>query len=643
VRFHWLALSCLSIFLFCSPAKAGKLLSWEFEEDDNHLVFITDEAVQPKAQLLANPSRLVIDLPSTSLGSKTVKEQYSGTIRSFRVGQFDQDTTRIVIELAPGYTIDPQEVKFRGLSATQWTVDFPSPRIEPLSRVSRLSSQGQSIEIPAITSNTISASTRRITPVADTSSTLSRQITPVADTPSATINHVTSVADSSYVTATRNGFFIGIDGNRNYDIQKSRDRDGINFDLEGILLPQDLASQAVAVNQYGVSSIEFTQTSTSPPQARISLKVGEDSSDWLATFSRIRGLILVPRGGVSSAIGSSERIPTALSVGKTTINAIELTDGDSQLLISANQNVTATTQQTSNGIYEIRIDNAELAEPFDGPQLQADSPVSELVVRQESSGVVILVTTKLGISLGEINQPDNNLVALPIQRGLAPLPPKDAPLFPPEQTITIDVPQPKPALTPTLQARPLPSAPIAHDKPLVVIDAGHGGQDPGTIGIDSLTEKHIVLPISLEVAEILKEQGVEVKLTRDSDYFVSLQGRTDYANKIKADLFVSIHANAINLSRPDINGLETYYYESGRRLAEVIHWSILNSVNISDRGIRRARFYVLRHSAMPAVLVEVGFVTGAIDAPRLRDPNHRSQMAQAIARGIIEYLKQNKL
>jgi N-acetylmuramoyl-L-alanine amidase len=250
----------------------------------------------------------------------------------------------------------------------------------------------------------------------------------------------------------------------------------------------------------------------------------------------------------------------------------------------------------------------------------------------------------LGIRLGDINQPENNLVALPIQRGLAPPPPNNSPLLPPpEQTITIDVPQSERAITPTLSTRPLLSEPISHNKPLVIIDPGHGGQDPGTIGIDNLTEKHIVLPISLEVAEILREQGIEVKLTRDSDYFISLQGRTDYANKIKADLFVSIHANAINLSRPDINGLETYYYQSGRRLAEVIHWSILNSVNIRDRGIRRARFYVLRHSAMPAVLVEVGFVTGAEDAPRLRNSSHRSQMAEAIARGIIQYLKQNRL
>ena len=68
---------------------------------------------------------------------------------------------------------------------------------------------------------------------------------------------------------------------------------------------------------------------------------------------------------------------------------------------------------------------------------------------------------------------------------------------------------------------------------------------------------------------------------------------------------------------PDVNGLETYYYQSGRRLAEVIHWSILNGVEIDNRGIRRARFFVLRHSTMPAVLVEVGFLTGAVDSSRL--------------------------
>jgi N-acetylmuramoyl-L-alanine amidase len=113
------------------------------------------------------------------------------------------------------------------------------------------------------------------------------------------------------------------------------------------------------------------------------------------------------------------------------------------------------------------------------------------------------------------------------------------------------------------------------------------------------------------------------------------------AQRMNANLFVSIHANAISLSRPDVNGLETYYYSNGQRLARTIHNSILQSLDIRDRGVRTARFYVLRRTSMPSVLVEVGFVTGREDAAKLSDPTYRSQMAQAIARGILQYLQQS--
>jgi len=115
------------------------------------------------------------------------------------------------------------------------------------------------------------------------------------------------------------------------------------------------------------------------------------------------------------------------------------------------------------------------------------------------------------------------------------------------------------------------------------------------------------------------------------------------ANSLNADLFVSIHANAISMSRPDVNGLETYYFQSGRNLANVIHRNILQRLNIRDRRVRQARFYVLRNSRMPSVLVETGFVTGREDAARLGDPNFQRQMAQGIAAGIVEYVRTNRL
>ena len=648
MRFQWLLISFFSIFLFCSPAKAGKLLSWQFESKENRLVFITDEGIQPKAQLLASPTRLVIDLPGTSLGRQTVKENYSGRIRSLRVGQFDEQTTRIVVELAPGYTLDPQQVKFKGTSSNQWIVNLPSPKIEPLSSSrSRLNSENKEREPQIITIEPQSTTVSRPFPRLNSPSR-SRIVNDIPPQPEPTNAGIAAdnslITSSPYVKPTRNGFFIGIDGNRNNRVspRRSSDNTAIDFELEGVTLPSGLASKAVAVNQYGVEQIEFTQTS--PTQARMTLKVNSDSPDWNASFSRIRGLVLVPKGGLSAGISSRNRtvLASTSTENRTTVEKIAMAESDTQLLITANRPVTAQTQQISNGTYQITIPNAQLAESdtFEGPQLSARSPISEVRVKEENSSVLVTVQTRLGTRLGKASTAANQLIALSIQRGLAPPPLRDRPLLSPSnQSRTIEVPQPE---NRTL-TRPFPSRSIPRSKPLVIIDAGHGGQDPGTIGIGGLREKDLVLPISLDVAESLRKQGVEVRMTRDSDYFVSLKGRTDFANNTRADLFVSIHANAINLSRPDVNGLETYYYQDGRRLAEVIHWSILNSVNIKNRGIRRARFYVLRHSSMPAVLVEVGFVTGAEDAPRLKNPTHRSQMADAIVRGIIQYIKQKGL
>ncbi|MGL4883111.1 MAG: N-acetylmuramoyl-L-alanine amidase family protein, partial [Waterburya sp.] len=286
--------------------------------------------------------------------------------------------------------------------------------------------------------------------------------------------------------------------------------------------------------------------------------------------------------------------------------------------------------RNSNGTYQVTVNNAKLTENFQGPKLKVGSPISELKVRQEGTRVVLEVTTRLSYNLGRLST-EGQAIALPIEVGIAPPPESNVPLLPP-------------GFDKLPKSSPMPVTPASvpvEDRPRIIIDPGHGGHDSGTVGIGGVQEKDVILPISLDVAEILRKQGIEIIMTRDTDTFVSLEGRTDMANDLNADLFVSIHANAINLSRPDVNGLETYYYDSGRRLAEIIHWSVLNGVNIQDRGIRRARFYVLRHSVMPAVLVEVGFLTGEEDASRLKDPDHRRQMAEAIARGVIEYIKQN--
>ncbi len=154
-----------------------------------------------------------------------------------------------------------------------------------------------------------------------------------------------------------------------------------------------------------------------------------------------------------------------------------------------------------------------------------------------------------------------------------------------------------------------------------------------------MQEKGIVLDIGIKVAEILEKQGIQAVLTRKDDIDLDLEPRVQLAEQIHATLFVSIHANSIDLSRPDISGLETYYYQNGEELARTIHSSVLEGTGIPDRRVRTARFYVLRKTSMPSVLVEVGFVTGRDDASRLSNPSYRSQMAAAIARGILQYIQ----
>ena len=188
----------------------------------------------------------------------------------------------------------------------------------------------------------------------------------------------------------------------------------------------------------------------------------------------------------------------------------------------------------------------------------------------------------------------------------------------------------------------LPSVPVGRYK--VVIDPGHGGPDPGAVGINGLRETDVVLDVSLQVAQILQAKGIQVLLTRTSEVDVDLPPRVALANNNRADLFLSIHANALSMSRPDVNGIETFYFQDGpsRRLAEAVQQQMLRvSPGSPDRGARPGRFFVIRRTVMPAALAEMGFVTGQLDSPRLADPAFRRRMAVAIATGLLNYLVAN--
>jgi N-acetylmuramoyl-L-alanine amidase len=196
-----------------------------------------------------------------------------------------------------------------------------------------------------------------------------------------------------------------------------------------------------------------------------------------------------------------------------------------------------------------------------------------------------------------------------------------------------------------LSADGLPVVPRGRFK--VVIDPGHGGPDPGAIGIGGLRETDVVLDICLQMARLLQARGVQVLMTRTSEVDVDLPPRVSLANSSGADLFVSVHANALSMARPDVNGIETFYFEgagaSARRLAAALQQQMVAiSQGSPNRGVKQGRFFVIRRTVMPSALVEMGFLTGAIDSRRLADASFRRRMALALSAGVLNALRESR-
>lgn len=170
----------------------------------------------------------------------------------------------------------------------------------------------------------------------------------------------------------------------------------------------------------------------------------------------------------------------------------------------------------------------------------------------------------------------------------------------------------------------------------VVIDAGHGGSDPGATR-NNVLEKTITLQIAELTAQMLRKQGAIVYMTRDDDTFVSLSDRVTYSNTKKPDVFVSIHINACE--NETAHGIETHYYkDDSLDFAKQVHKSIMQKVTETNRGVYKSRFYVIRHTEMPAILVELGFISNAEERRLMQTKERQTKFAEAITEGVINYL-----
>jgi N-acetylmuramoyl-L-alanine amidase len=490
VRYNWLLPSVFSFVMGSLPATAAEILSWQFNATENRIDFSTNAGVNPEAQMLANPSRLIIDLPETRLNQPTSSQVLSNGLKSLRVGQFDIDRTRMVLELDPDYALDPQQVLIQASTNKQWSVQLPTP--QSLKSFSR-----------------------------------GAPIGPVA-------------------VFNENGQIVAAQPNR----------------------------PKIAVNTTG-----------------------------------------------------------------TPINYIALDPTRTGILVQADRLNKTQLKYTigldlQSGSYRVTIPNTRLAH---GYQIPADSQ-RYMTVTTQGDDIVIVVRRADGVKVDIVRQYlDSRWVYLQPVSGssriaIATRPPAEVPITVPRAA---NRPIPKQDTSPPVRA--------TSGRTLVMLDPGHGGKDPGAIGLGNLREVDVILPIAKKVSEILEKQGIAVKMTRNSDYFVGLDERVSMSREAGATLFVSIHANSID-NRPDVNGLELYHYNLGQSFAETVHSAVIDYVNkngfyLNNRHVRSARFLVLRKSAIPAILVETGYLTSEAEAARLRRDDYQRVMAEGIAKGIVQYIK----
>jgi N-acetylmuramoyl-L-alanine amidase len=194
---------------------------------------------------------------------------------------------------------------------------------------------------------------------------------------------------------------------------------------------------------------------------------------------------------------------------------------------------------------------------------------------------------------------------------------------------------------------PLPPTPVPSPTPrtrrlsgTVVIDPGHGGKDPGARSVLGFYEKGINLSVALDVARLLEQRGLRVKMTRTDDYFVELEDRAAVANNIRADLFVSIHADSFpkNTRRGYTVYIAKSASSSSRRAANAIARS-MSGTGLNSFGVQTANYHVLTDTRGPAVLVEMGYLSNRSEAALLRSSSFQDRLARAVADGISDYFE----
>src|SRR6202789_4404047 len=459
---------------------------------------------------------------------------------------------------------------------------------------------------------------------------------------------VTGIRHWSTPTYTRVAIDLGDDVT--YEAARVPDPDRIYFDLHGTRLAQELVGKSFAVTDDGfLKKIRAAQFSND--MTRVVLDVNDVTVYSAFLLPNPYRLIIDIHGGQPATVGREQ--------GADTAAAVEIARGDTPAprvaaVVKSTQarpvpNTVATTGSSS----------------FDVAALSAQPGKVEATSQPTSKPISAVVKEQGSVASGVGSDAPMPAATKRLRRSKAA---KDADALPAR------------AAVPTADGETSLVRALGVKIGRIVIDAGHGGHDSGTLGVDGIEEKDVVLDVALRLGKLLHDRlGAEIIYTRSDDTFVPLETRTAIANKAQADLFLSIHANSS--SDESARGVETYYLNfttspdaletaarenavsdqsihqlsdlvkkialkdkiaESREFASDVETSLYGglqkgNVGLKDRGVKKAPFVVLIGANMPSILAEISFVTNEKDAKQLQQPEYRERVAESLYKGVAKY------
>lgn len=364
--------------------------------------------------------------------------------------------------------------------------------------------------------------------------------------------------------------------------------------------------------------------------------------------------VLLPAGMADAAFSDRTK-----DMAKITGIRIGRTEGNVRIVVDSDHPVTYRQFVLANPTRVVLdVQNAWIM-PEAKKNVQVDSPlVSGVRAAQfDEKTVRIVVDTTVGKDGWKVFSLDGGKPRVVLDFGRTPKA-TAGPKAPPAKPVPPKPASPKPTPQPTQQKGDDAGGDVGHDISDIIglkgkkiaIDPGHGGSDSGAIGPTGVMEKNVTMRVSRELKRLLEAEGATVVLTRTTDTEVSdkganataveeLEARCEIANRANADIFLSIHADAF--TNREVKGTTAYYYakasEKSKRLADSVRLALIDAIGTLDRGTQTCNFYVVKHTDMPATLVEISFISNADEERMMNSEEGVKNIARGIADGIADY------